>query len=104
MADLTVDALEQAGGADLPIADENLTWHEMLTRIAAAVGRPRPVRRLPAAAVHAALRTGGALQSLRGKESGANPSHLAPLMLADEFVEPTTGRSVDDAIRATFSR
>ncbi|MFG3644914.1 hypothetical protein ACGF3C_32040 [Micromonospora sp. NPDC047762] len=102
MADVAVDALEQASGADLPVADENLTWHDMIARIAAAVGRPRRVGRLPAGAARAALRLGGAAQALGRRESGINPSHLPDLLLADLFIEPTTGRPLDPALRETF--
>ncbi|MEV4122085.1 NAD(P)-dependent oxidoreductase [Micromonospora sp. NPDC049645] len=102
VAEIAVDALEQASGADIPVADENLSWHDMITRIAGAVGRPRRVGRLPAGAARAALRLGGAAQALGRKESGINPSHLADLLLTDLFVQPTTGRSLDAALRETF--
>ncbi|MEU4554647.1 NAD-dependent epimerase/dehydratase family protein [Micromonospora violae] len=102
VAVVAVDALEQASGADLPVADENLSWHDMLARIAAAVGRPRRVRRLPAGVARAALRLGGAAQAAGGKESGMNPSHLANLLLADLFVEPATGRPLGPALAETF--
>ena len=102
VADVAVDALEQANGADIPVADENLTWDDMLTRIAEAVGRRRRVARLPAAVVRASLRLGGALQALGGKESGINPTHLGDLLLAELFVEPATGRPLEEALRETF--
>jgi nucleoside-diphosphate-sugar epimerase len=104
VADLTVDALENRSGADVPAADENLTWHDMLTRMAEAAGHPRKVHHLPAAALHTALRLGGGLQTLSGKESGVNPSYLGGLMLREQYVEPTTGRSLDEAIQQTFAR
>ncbi|MFV2017848.1 NAD(P)H-binding protein [Micromonospora sp. LOL_023] len=96
-------ALEQASGSDIPVADENLTWAEMLARIADAVGRPRPVNRLPAGAVRALLRLGGGAQALAGKESGLNPAHLADVLLAELFIEPVTGRSLEPALRETFA-
>ncbi|MDG4758155.1 NAD-dependent epimerase/dehydratase family protein [Micromonospora sp. WMMD710] len=102
VAEIAVDALEQARGDDIPVADENLTWTDMIGRIAEAVGRRRRVARMPSGAARAALRLGGALQALGRKESGVNPSHLADLLLADLFVEPTTGRSLDSALRETF--
>lgn len=102
VAEVTADALEQASGADIPVADENLTWHDMIGRIAEAVGRRRQVARLPAGAAKVALRLGGAVQGLGDKESGINPTYLADLLLAELFVEPTTGRSLDSAVRETF--
>ncbi|MBM0206350.1 NAD(P)-dependent oxidoreductase, partial [Micromonospora sp. STR1s_5] len=38
------------------------------------------------------------------KESGINPSHLGDLLLADLFIEPTTGRPLDPALRDTFPK
>jgi nucleoside-diphosphate-sugar epimerase len=103
VADATVDALEQASGANVPVADANLTWHELIARIAAAVGRRRRVTHLPASAVHASLRLAGALQALGRTESGLNVAHLADLLLAELFIEPTTGRSLDPALHETFA-
>ncbi|MGI5521016.1 NAD-dependent epimerase/dehydratase family protein [Micromonospora sp. CA-259024] len=103
VAEVAVDALERADGTDIPIADENLTWNDMIARIAEAVGRQRRVTRLPAGAAKAALRLGGALQALSRKESGVNPTHLADLLLAELFIEPTTGRSLGPALRETFA-
>ncbi|MDG4826410.1 NAD(P)H-binding protein [Asanoa sp. WMMD1127] len=103
VAEVAADALEQGSGADIPVADENLTWTAMLTRIAAAVGRPRPVRRLPASVARAALRAGGAVLASSRKEPGVNPSYLADLLLTDLFVEPTTGRPLEPALRETFA-
>ncbi|MET8232005.1 NAD(P)H-binding protein [Micromonospora sp. NPDC005298] len=102
VAEIAVDALEQGRGDDIPVADENLTWNDMITRVAGAVGRRRRVSRLPSGAAKAALRLGGTLQALGRTESGINPRHLADLLLADLFVEPTTGRSLDAALRETF--
>ncbi|MET8277908.1 NAD(P)H-binding protein [Micromonospora sp. NPDC005174] len=102
VAEVTADALEQASGADIPVADENLTWHDMLARIAEAVGRRRRVGRLPTGAARTALRLGGASQALGRKESGINPTYLADLLLAELFIEPTTGRALDAALRETF--
>ncbi|MFC7241283.1 NAD-dependent epimerase/dehydratase family protein [Catellatospora aurea] len=103
VAEVAVDALERASGEDIPVADENLAWHDMISRIAEAVGRGRRVRRLPAGAVRAAMRLTGVLQSLGGKESGLHPAHFAGLLLARLFVEPVSGRSLDTALRETFA-
>ncbi|MEV7225853.1 NAD(P)H-binding protein [Polymorphospora sp. NPDC051019] len=103
VADVAVDALEQRRGEDIPVGDENLTWSEMITRIAEAVDRRRRVGRLPAAAVRTSARLGGAFQALGRKQSGINPAHLADLLLAELFIEPTTGRSLDPALRETFT-
>ncbi|MEV4534602.1 NAD(P)H-binding protein [Asanoa sp. NPDC049518] len=104
VAEVTADALEQASGADIPIADENLSWAEMVARIAGAVGRSRRVFRLPAVVVRASTRLGGALQALGGKESGVNPTYAGDLFLAELFIEPTTGRDLEPALRETFAK
>ncbi|MEU8817843.1 NAD-dependent epimerase/dehydratase family protein [Actinoplanes sp. NPDC048796] len=101
VAEAAADALEAGSGADIPIADENLSWSEMIARIAA---HRRPVHALPASVVKAALRAGGAMQRATRKESGINPAHAAGLLLTDLFVDPPTGRSVDAAIRESFPR
>ncbi|MGN9909254.1 NAD(P)H-binding protein [Phytohabitans sp. LJ34] len=103
VAEVAVDALEQRSGGDIPVADENLTWRDMVARIAEAVGRRRRVARLPTGVAGAALRLGGVLQALGRKESGVNPAHAADLLLAELFVEPATGRSLDPALRQTFT-
>ncbi|MFG1610646.1 NAD-dependent epimerase/dehydratase family protein [Actinoplanes sp. NPDC049265] len=97
------DALEAASAEDIPIADENLSWHEMFARIAAAVGRSRRVGRLPASLARGGSRLGGALQALGGKETGINTGQLADLMLRDLYIEPVTGRPLDAAFAETFA-
>ncbi|MBB5867276.1 nucleoside-diphosphate-sugar epimerase [Allocatelliglobosispora scoriae] len=103
VAEIAADALEQAKGDDIPVVDENLTWHDMIARIAAAAGRPRRVRRLPAGVVRAALRFGGVTQALGRKESGLRPADFADLVLAELFIEPATGRALEPALRDTFA-
>lgn len=103
VAEIAAGALERADSADLPVADENLTWQDMFARIAAAAGRPRRVGRLPGGVFRTATGLGGALQSLGGKETGLNTSGLAGLMLRDLYVEPVTGRSLEPAFRETFT-
>ncbi|GLY99478.1 NAD(P)H-binding protein [Actinoplanes sp. NBRC 103695] len=103
VAESAAGALERADGADLPVADENMTWQDMFTRIAAAAGRPRRVGRLPGGVFRAATGLGGALQALGGKETGLNTSGLAGLMLRDLYVEPVTGRSLEPSFRDTFA-
>ncbi|GAA2551600.1 hypothetical protein GCM10010435_22230 [Winogradskya consettensis] len=102
VAEIAADAVETASGADIPVADENLTWHEMIARIAAATGHGRRVRRLPAGVVRAATTLGGLSQALARKESGLNPVHAADLFLKDLFVEPVTGKPLDTAFGESF--
>ncbi|MFI5843101.1 NAD(P)H-binding protein [Catenuloplanes sp. NPDC051500] len=102
VAETAADALDRASGEDLPVSDENLSWRELFTRLAAAVGRPRTVRRLPDAAVRLPMALGKALLSARGLESGTDPRHFAQLALTGLYIEPLTGRSLSPALEETF--
>jgi hypothetical protein len=102
VAEVAVDALERNAGDDIPVADENLPWSDMVARIADAVGRARRVRRLPSGVLRVSLRLGGVMQAALRKESGINPGYLPVLLLAPLFVEPPTGRSIEEALRETF--
>ncbi|NMO57572.1 NAD(P)H-binding protein [Actinoplanes sp. TBRC 11911] len=102
VAETAADALEKASNENIPVADENVTWHEMFTRMAAAAGHPRRVRRLPAAVARAALRSGAVLQAATRKETGVSLDFAADLFLTDLFVEPVSGRSMTPAFAETF--
>lgn len=102
VAETAVTALEEASGADIPVVHENLTWTELIGRVATAAGRPRPVRRLPAVAVRGALRLLRARHRSSGKQAGIEPVKLGDLLLRELFIEPPEPRSVDAAIAETF--
>ena len=104
VAEETVDALERASGEDIPVALENLTWPDMVGRIATAAGHPRPVRALPGAAVRVALRLTGLVQGLTGRQSGIDPAHAGALLLRELSVTPNRPGSVDEALAETFPR
>ncbi|MGM1062346.1 NAD-dependent epimerase/dehydratase family protein [Saccharothrix sp. Mg75] len=104
VAEVAVDALERASGEDLPVALENLTWAEMIGRVAEAAGHARPVRRLPGAAVRAGLLATGLAHRLRGRQSGLDPRHLGGLLLRELFLAPGRGGSIDAAVAETFPR
>ncbi|MGC0314597.1 NAD-dependent epimerase/dehydratase family protein [Kitasatospora acidiphila] len=103
VARATADALESGSGADLPIADDNLTWRQLLVELAAAAGRPTPpaVLRLPPAALGAALRAVGVVHQLTGREGGLAPQHLAALLTRELFLEPTGDGDLAAALRET---
>ncbi|GAA0252578.1 hypothetical protein GCM10010492_61410 [Saccharothrix mutabilis subsp. mutabilis] len=104
VAQVVVAALDERSGADIPVADENLTWREMFGRIADATGHPRRVRSLPAGVLKAAMRLTGITQSVQGKESGLDPAHLPDLLLRELFVGDGTPGAIDHALRETFTR
>jgi len=103
VAAVAADALDRAGGEDIPVADENLSWAEMFRRIAEATGHPRRIHRLPAAAVRVPLRLAGVLQGWSGRASGVDPGDFADLILAELFIEQPTGVSLEPAFRETFA-
>jgi nucleoside-diphosphate-sugar epimerase len=102
VAEAAVQALEEASGDDIPLVDENLTWKDMLSRIAIAAGHSRKIHDLPAAAVRGAMTLMSLIQTATGKQSGMHPPKLADLMLKDLFVKVEPPKSVDHAIRETF--
>ncbi|WP_328338504.1 NAD-dependent epimerase/dehydratase family protein [Micromonospora sp. NBC_00421] len=95
VAEIAADALAQARGGDIPVADENLSWAEMITRIAEEVGRPRRVRRLPTGVVRVALRGVGMRHDRTGREAGLHPTHLADLLLTELFITEADRESGD---------
>jgi dihydroflavonol-4-reductase len=102
VAEAAVRALEDASGGDVPVVDENLTWKDMISRIAIAAGRSRKVHDLPAGIVRTAFTATGLVQSLTGAQSGLHPARMGDLMLRELFVKVETPRSIDDAVRETF--
>ncbi len=104
VAEAAVRALEERSGADVPVVDENLTWKDLISRVATAAGHSREVHDLPGVVVRGALNLTGLAQTLTGKQSGMNPARLGDLMLRELFVEVEPPRSIDHAIRETFPR
>ncbi|PYC77242.1 nucleoside-diphosphate sugar epimerase [Streptomyces tateyamensis] len=105
VAELTVAALEQGLGTDLPVADANLTWDQLLTAFATAAGRSGPVRvhRLAPGLLGAALRAAGLTHRLRGLEGGLDPRQLAPLLCSRLFLEPGSHGDLPAALRETVA-
>ncbi|MGF1429077.1 NAD-dependent epimerase/dehydratase family protein [Kitasatospora sp. LaBMicrA B282] len=99
----TVEALEQGREADLPIADDNLSWRALLTRFAAAAGRrtPPPLLPLPTGALHALLGGAGLAHRLRGREPGLATAHLADLLTRELYLPRTGDGDLSAALRAT---
>ncbi|MEO6089820.1 MAG: NAD(P)H-binding protein [Umezawaea sp.] len=102
VAEATVRALEEASGEDILVVDENLTWRDMISRIAIAAGHSRKVHDLPSGIVRGAFTATGLVQALTGKQSGLHPARMGDLMLRELFVKVATPKSIDRAIRETF--
>jgi dihydroflavonol-4-reductase len=92
-----------------PIGGENLTWAEMLTRLAAADGRQIRVVTLPTFLIKLGLMAVWLVNKLKGKESGLDYLHFAALQTANTFIDPEPSSralgydpsGLDDAFRET---
>ncbi|MBO0802779.1 MAG: NAD(P)-dependent oxidoreductase [Nocardiopsaceae bacterium] len=90
-----VGALERAAGGQFPVADANLTWRDLIARLAAAAGRREPVAvgRLPSVVVGAGLRGIGLGHRLAGREPGLDQAWLPSLLLSELFVDESVCRT-----------
>jgi nucleoside-diphosphate-sugar epimerase len=113
VAEAAVGALERAAGGDYPVAEANLTWADLIGRLALAAGRPGKVRvrRLPAGVFNAAIQSSRVVRRLRGEEPGLDPRYLAQALTSELYLDPAICRGVlgvrpgglDEAIRATVT-
>ena len=113
VAQATAGALETAAGDDYPLGEENLTWVELVRRLAVAAGRPATttVRRAPAGLVHAGVHLTEAGYRLRGRQPGLRGTALARLLTSELFVDPAVCREhlgvvpggLDEAMRDTVT-
>ncbi len=76
------------------MADENLSWVQLVRRLAIAAERPARTRvhEVPAGVLRAALATTAILHGLVGKQAGLNPMRLAYLLTSEMFIDPATCR------------
>jgi dihydroflavonol-4-reductase len=79
-------------GKCYPIGDENLTWTELLTRLAAADERQIRVTSLPNWLIFVATQAVSLLHAIQGREGGLNLRHFVPLQTADTFLDPEPSR------------
>ena len=79
-------------GKSYPIGDENLTWTELLQRLAAADGRQVRVVTLPTWIMKIGLYGLWLLHQLQRKEMGLDPRYLAPLQATETFIDPEQSR------------
>lgn len=106
-----VAAVERGkGGEFYPIGQENLTWPQMLNRLAAADGLPvRRVLTVPTWLVHLAAQFIHLSHALKGQEGGLNLRYFAPLQAAETYIDPDISRQaldyepgdLDEAFRQT---
>jgi nucleoside-diphosphate-sugar epimerase len=74
-------------GKCYPIGQENLTWTQMLTRLAAADGREVRVAALPTGLVKAGMYALWFVHWLQGKEHGLDPRHYATIQTGETYLE-----------------
>jgi dihydroflavonol-4-reductase len=87
-------AVEQSAEGDFPLAVANMTWHQLLGRLAESAGRGgmSRVHSLPRVALSAPLRGLDVLLRLRGREAGLAPSLTASVFTAGLYLDPRVGR------------
>ncbi len=96
-------------GARYPIGQENLTWTEMLSRLAAADGRQVRVAALPTFLIQVGLFALWLTHWLQGKEHGLDPRFYAAIQTAETYLDPLPSQQslayepadLDEAFRET---
>jgi nucleoside-diphosphate-sugar epimerase len=75
-------------GEFYPVGQENLTWPQMLSRLAAVDGRQVRVVTLPTWLIHLAMQVVMFSHNLKGREGGLNLRYFAPLQTAETYIDP----------------
>jgi dihydroflavonol-4-reductase len=111
IAEAAAGAFERSADGAFPVAEANLSWADLVRRLAELTGRRPPVRvrRLPPAVLDAALRLSEVGYRLRRREPGMSPAHLTEFFTRDLFVDPAIARDrlgveirdIDAALRET---
>jgi dihydroflavonol-4-reductase len=88
-----VGALEYGeAGKCYPIGDENLTWSELLIRLAAADGRRIRVLSLPTWLIKIGMYAVWLSKQLQGMEAGLDLRSFASVQTAETFIDPYPSR------------
>jgi nucleoside-diphosphate-sugar epimerase len=74
-------------GKCYPIGQENLTWTQMLTRLAAADGREVRVTALPDGLIKTGMHALWFVHWLQGKEHGLDPRYYAAIQTSETYLE-----------------
>ncbi len=110
VADAAVAALEKRVDGDFPIATANLTWADLLRRLAAAAGcSPERVWRLSAAEISLMFHLRAVQRRRQGVRPGFHTAKIARLHSVDAYVDAEiagaalgiTHADIDQAIRDT---
>ncbi len=90
VAEAIAGAVEQGeGGQRYTIGDENLTWREMLTRLAHADGREKRIVTLPKFVVRAGAHLLQLSHRLQGREAGLDPVRFVEVQTRTTYLDPT---------------
>lgn len=85
-------ALERSYHGPALVGDENVSWNDLLERLASALGRPRRAHVTPNMLVGAALRPLHWWQTLRGREGGLFLPEFAHLLNRGFYFDPAPYR------------
>jgi dihydroflavonol-4-reductase len=84
-----LSALERGkAGAFYPIGQENLTWADLLSRVAQADGRKIKVVILPTWLIGLTMRCLHFWHFLQGSQSGLDMRHFSSIQTANSFIDP----------------
>jgi dihydroflavonol-4-reductase len=93
VAEAIAGAVEQGkGGERYVIGDENLTWADLLGRLARFAGREKKVITLPISLLKLAMRYVRWQNKSHGKESGLDPVEYLRLQTINTFFDPAPSR------------
>lgn len=102
IGDATVTALEEQSNADIPVAEENLSWKELILRMAAASGKSPAVREVPTHVLQRMARFGGAVAKLtRMPAQILDIGYLDDVYRHEMYLDLTAPRSLDAEIAET---
>lgn len=96
---------------DYPVAQANMTWTQLVSRLARLAGHPRPdeIRQLPAQLFRRFMQFNGFKESLQGVDTGLDYKHYAELYTSEMFIPlclPELGidaAGLDNALRETVA-
>ncbi len=111
VAEATVGGLERGKGEkSYPLGDENMTWVQLLTRMANLMGKKKSIITLPDPMVKTSMFMMGAKLNMQGRESGLDPVAFTDLQTSKTFIDPKASRKalrygkggLDKALKATI--
>lgn len=78
------------GGVCYPIGGENLTWRELMGKIAAYAGKSKQVITLPDGLVRAGTRLVKLMHQVQRRESGLDPVEFVRLQTRETYIDPSS--------------